>query len=141
MFFGHSVLTSLYLFVCLFVSLIVCLFVYYRCAPPTHTHTFTQAQQEGAQDERLTLPMEDGFARLLLHGLADFYGLGSSSKVHGGGGTHVVVSCRPSTQAGWPEILASDILSTGAELGLGLGDLNPALLQSYVYGSVHSDNP
>ena len=42
--------------------------------------------QVDAGSTRLSIPMEDGFARLLVHGLAQFYGLLSSSNSKAGGG-------------------------------------------------------
>ncbi|KAG2444926.1 hypothetical protein HXX76_001662 [Chlamydomonas incerta] len=81
--------------------------------------------------EQLVLPLEDGFARLLVHGLAEFYGLLSVSRPDpsssGGGGGSGANSCvavyrrtRPAAAAAGPE-LGGGGAGSGLDISLPLG--------------------
>eukprot|EP00798_Chlamydomonas_sp_ICE-L_P030440 gene30440-35450_t len=68
---------------------------------------------------RLSLPLEDGFARLLVHGLCQFYSLLSCSRSGGGSTTLDVYHRQGSSTAGCghPDITCTDVLLALAELG------------------------
>ncbi|KXZ55196.1 hypothetical protein GPECTOR_3g340 [Gonium pectorale] len=56
--------------------------------------------EQAAPGATLLMPLEDGFARLLVHGLADFYGLLSTSRTDDSGATCVAVYRRTKPLAG-----------------------------------------
>lgn len=64
-----------------------------------HNHTICLMQGEGSTGSsppmaELVLDLEDGFHRLIGHGLAEFHGLGSFSRAEPDGTKRLVLRCR-----------------------------------------------
>lgn len=77
---------------------------------------FIEATRHG---EQLVLPMEDGFARLLVHGLAEFYSLLSASKDVSGTQSVVVYHRAPAAGAGAGAAAAAAADGIGGRSGSG----------------------
>lgn len=82
---------------------------------------------ELGQPEPLSMVLDDAYARLLVHGLSDFYGL-SSTTSHSDGESRMLIAHKVEQGPYIPTITCTDVLLAMAEVP----SMNPELLHAYV---------
>ena len=98
-----------------------------------HIHSVLQLEMkvtEAVQMDDVSIEVENGFGRLLVHSLAVFHGCNSVSSKDKG--SVLIRKSQPNKSQPSHSILCTDVLGCLTELSKGIDSLSPALLQRYM---------